>query len=256
MTDAVGKAALERALDEREDLVLLYQPIHDARTREVYAAEALLRQRRQSGELREAKIIHEAAEESSIKALFTLDNILVKKAYTDAAGWQRSHPEVRLNVNLSPREFEEKSLFDRVASLITSCGIDTQRVNVEITETSYIEHPEETMEVLRALKKLGVSLWLDDFGTGHSAITHLQHFPIDGLKLPGGFVRPLPDDERCRAIVASLIALAHELKLEVIAEEIERQEQLDFLLDHGCDYIQGFFFSKPMEVDDFQRFLG
>ena len=255
MPDKVERAALERALDERDDLVLLYQPIHDARTRAVYAAEALLRQRREDGQLREASIIHETAEKSSGNELFTLDNILLKKAYTDAAAWQGRHPDVRLNVNLSPREFERKSLFDRVAALITSCGIDTRGVNVELTETSYIERPDETMEVLEGLKNLGVTLWLDDFGSGHSALVHLQKFPVDGIKIPGAFVKPLPDDERCRAIVAALISLAHELEMDVIAEEVETQRQLDFLLECRCDFIQGFLFSKPMFADELLQLL-
>jgi EAL domain-containing protein (putative c-di-GMP-specific phosphodiesterase class I) len=255
VADEVAKAALERALDEREDLVLLYQPIHDARTRRVYAAEALLRQRRENGELREASIIHEAAEESCGDELFMLDNFLVRKAYTDAAGWQGAYPDVRLNVNLSPREFQEGNVLDRVSTLITSCGVDTRHINIEITETAYIDHPAQTMDVLQELKKLGISLWLDDFGTGHSALTHLQCFPIDGIKLPGAFVKPLPDDPRSSAIVASLIALAHELELKVIAEEIERKEQLDFLVDHGCEYIQGFYFSRPMSADQFRALL-
>jgi EAL domain-containing protein (putative c-di-GMP-specific phosphodiesterase class I) len=255
VNDAVAQAALERALDEKDDLVLLYQPIHHARTREIYGAEALLRQRRESGELREAKIIHEAAEESCGTELFTLDNILVKKAYTDAAAWQAQHPEVRLNVNLSPREFQEGNVMKRLTPLITSCGIDTRKVNVEITETSYIDHPVETMDILEALKELGVSLWLDDFGTGHSALTHLQCFPVDGIKLPGAFVKPLPDDPRCRAIVTALLALAHDLGMAVVAEEVERQEQLDFLLERECEYIQGFYFSKPMTAERFAETL-
>jgi EAL domain-containing protein (putative c-di-GMP-specific phosphodiesterase class I) len=255
MPDQVAKAALERALDDSGDLVLVYQPIHDARSRAVYSAEALLRQRRKDGRLREAGIIHEAAEASSVEALFTLDNILVKKAYTDAARWQAEHPEVRLNVNLSPREFQEGNVLERMPPLLTSCGIDTRRINVEITETSYIDHPEQTVDVLKALKKLGLELWLDDFGSGHSALTHLQHFPVDGIKLPGSFVKPLASDRRCRAIVRGLLSLAHELEIKVIAEEVEREEQLDFLLDHGCHYIQGFLFSKPMEAGDFARFI-
>jgi EAL domain-containing protein (putative c-di-GMP-specific phosphodiesterase class I) len=111
------------------------------------------------------------------------------------------------------------------------------------------------METLKALKKLGISLWLDDFGSGHSALTHLQHFPVDGIKLPGTFVKPLPDDRRCRALVAALLSLSRDLGIEVIAEEVEKQEQLDFLLEHHCDYIQGFLFSKPMPVNEFQQLL-
>ena len=254
MADHVARAALERALDDKEQLVLLYQPIHEARTRRIYAAEALLRQRRESGELREAAIIHATAEESRGYELFALDHYLVKKAYADAATWAvRDHEPIRLNINLSPREFQEGNVLERLTELISTCGIDTRRINVEITETSYIEHPEETMHVLAEIRGLGVSLWLDDFGTGHSALTHLQHFPVDGLKIPGGFVRTLPDDARCRAIVRATVAMAHELGLAVIAEEVERHDQLDFLLDLGCEYIQGFLFSKPLEPEAFAR---
>ena len=255
MTDRVGQTALDRALEDEEQLVLLYQPIHDARTGAIYAAEALLRQRRQTGELREASIIHEAAEESRGSELFELDHILVRKAYTDAARWQSFAPGVRLNVNLSPRELQEGNVIDRLTALVSSCGIDTRAVNIEITETAYIKDPRATEKTLQMLKELGVGLWLDDFGTGHSAIDHLLHFPIDGIKLPGAFVKPLPADERCRAITGNLIALAHDLKLAVVAEEVEREDQLEFLLEHGCDYIQGFLFSRPMAAEDLEQLL-
>lgn len=254
MNDPTAQAALERALrpsDGDPELLLVYQPIHDARSGAIWAAEALLRQRRESGEIREASIITEAAEESPGPELFMLDSMLIRRAYTDAAQWKG----VRLNVNLSPREFQEGNVLPRLTELVTSCGIDTHRVNLEITETSYIEQPEETMEVLLALKELGLELWLDDFGTGHSSLTHLQHFPVDGIKLPGAFVRPLPQDERCAAITRALIALAHDLGLRVTAEEVEQQAQLDFLLEHGVEYIQGFLFSKPMTAERFAEEL-
>ena len=256
MTDSVGQAALDRALEDDDRLVLLYQPIHDARTGAIYSAEALLRQRRESGELREAAIIHEAAEESCGPELFVLDHILVRKAYVDAARWQSFAPGVRLNVNLSPREFQEGRVLERLTELVQSCGIDTRRVNIEITETAHIEDLDSVEEVLRTLKQeLGVGLWLDDFGTGHSALDHLLHFPIDGIKLPGAFIQPLPGDERCRAITRNLLTLAHDLGLKVIAEEVERRDQLDFLLEHGCESIQGFLFNKPMTATEFERLV-
>lgn len=256
MTDRVGQAALDRALEDDQRLVLLYQPIHDAHSGAIYSAEALLRQRRESGELREASIIHEAAEESSGPELFALDHILVRKAYDDAAHWQSFAPSVLLNVNLSPREFQEGHVLERLPELVQSCGIDTRKVNIEITETAHIEDLRSVEEVLRALKnELGVGVWLDDFGTGHSAIDHLLHFPIDGIKLPGAFIQPLPGDERCRAITRNLLTLAHDIGLNVIAEEVERRDQLDFLLEHGCEYIQGFLFSKPMTATEFERLI-
>lgn len=255
MPSDVSQQALDRAIDADGGLFLLYQPIHDISGERVYAAEALLRQRRKSGEIREASAITEAAEDSPGPELFVLDAMVVKQAYTDAAQWQADFPNVRLNVNLSPREFQEGNVVERLTGLVTACGIDTRKVNLEITETSYIEHPKETMKVLEAMEDLGLGLWLDDFGTGHSSITHLQHFDLDGIKLPGAFVKDVVKDHRCRAIVRSLIALAHDLGLEVIAEGIEHQEQLDFLRDHGCEYIQGFLFSRPMTADDFQQLL-
>lgn len=248
MTDPTAQAALDRAFDDNS-LLLVYQPIHDAKTGAVWAAEALLRQRRQNGDIREASIITDAAEGSSGPELFALDSILVRRAYSEAAHW----PGTRLNVNLSPREFQEGNVLDRLTALISSCGIERDRVNLEITETSYIEHPEETMEVLLAIKQLGVQLWLDDFGSGHSSLTHVQHFPVDGIKLPGTFIRALPEDERCAAITRSLIGLAHDLGLRVIAEQVERKPQLDFLLALGCEYIQGFLFSKPMTPEEFAK---
>jgi EAL domain-containing protein (putative c-di-GMP-specific phosphodiesterase class I) len=251
VTDSTAQAALERAIGGDSRLLLVYQPIHDARTGRIWAAEALLRQRRESGEIREASIITEAAEDGTGPELFRLDSMVVKGAYSDAAHWGG----VRLNVNLSPREFQEGNVLERLTALVTSCGIDTRQVNLEITETSYIDQPEETMEVLLALKELSLQLWLDDFGTGHSSLTHLQHFPVDGIKLPGTFIRPLPHDQRCAAITRALIRLAHDLDLRVIAEEVEEQAQLDFLLEEGVEYIQGFLFNRPMTAEQFQELL-
>jgi EAL domain-containing protein (putative c-di-GMP-specific phosphodiesterase class I) len=250
VSDDPGQAALTRAIEGESDLTLVYQGIHDANSGAIWGAEALLRQRRKDGQLREASIITEAAEDGSRARLFALDSMLVRQAYTDAARWS-----VRLNVNLSPREFQEGNVLDRLTKLVTSCGTDTSKVNLEITETSYIDEPEETMEVLEAIKKLGVSLWLDDFGTGHSSLTHLQHFPVDGIKLPGAFVRPLPDDARCAAIIRSLMCLAKDLGLQVIAEEVETKEQLDFVRGLGCELIQGFLFSKPVPPEEFSTRL-
>lgn len=249
----VAQAALARA-NEEKNLLVVYQPIHDARSGEIWAAEALLRQWRQNGEIREASAITQAAERGP--ELFKLDSFAVRTALAGAAEWHsRGAKNVRINVNLSPREFQEGNILPRLEQLVLGCGVDTHLINLEITETSYIDEPEETMEVLEELKKLGVQLWLDDFGTGHSSIQHLQHFPIDGIKLPAEFVRDVTTDRRCVAIARSLIALAHEIGTKVIAEGIEHQSQLDLLRDWQCDYIQGFLFSRPMQLDKFEQLL-
>jgi EAL domain-containing protein (putative c-di-GMP-specific phosphodiesterase class I) len=248
--DAKGKAALDRAFEE-ENLLLVYQPIHDVRSGVIVAAEALLRQRRQTGEVREAHIITDAAEKGP--DVFALDSLTTRMALTAGARWQRH--DVRLNVNLSSREFQEGDVVPRLRKLVSGCGIDTHRINLEITETSYIKDPEETVQGLRDLKELGVELWLDDFGTGYSTVEHLLHFPVDGLKLADTFIAGVPRQERATKITRALIALAHDLGLRVIAEGVEREEQLDFLRERECDYIQGFLFSKPMTAEEFEAML-
>ena len=238
MADPVGVAALNRALEEK-DLLLVYQPIHDARTGKIWSVEALMRQRRQTGEIREASVITETAEEGP--ELFRLDSWAMKQAFGDAASWP-----IQLNINLSPREFEETDIVSR----LLSCGVDPRKVQLEITETSYIERPEETVKVLRDLQDSGFHIWLDDFGTKFSTLTHLLHFPVAGLKLDRNFT--CTDERRARAIAKAMIDLAHELGMKVIAEEVETSDQLDFLLGCECDYIQGFLLSKPMTRDQLE----
>ncbi|HWS72392.1 MAG TPA: EAL domain-containing protein [Thermoanaerobaculia bacterium] len=256
MRQATKQAALDRAIDDPDSLVLFYQPIHELRSRQIVAAEALLRQRRRDGEVRSAKVISEAAEVGSRDELFTLDSWTIDTAYRAAASWQHDGaPEVRLNVNLSPREFQEGDVVARLTKLTGGCGIDPKTINLEITETSYIDHPKETMKILQELKTYGPQLWLDDFGTGHSSITHLQHFPLDGIKIAGHFVKDIAGDPRCRIIIAALVKMAHDMGMAVIAEGIEDEQQLEFLAAQECDYIQGFLYSRPMPEQDFRALL-
>src|SRR5256885_8571933 len=248
MTKTAPQAGVRRALDQQQ-LVLFYQPIHDIESRAVVAAEALLRARRSSGEIRSGEPIAAGAEEGP--DLFRLDSWMVQRAFADAAAWG----DVRLNINLSPREFENRGLAARLKSLIAGCGIDPAKINLEITETHHIVDVEQTRRALEDLKKSGVALWVDDFGTGYSSLSHLLHFPLDGLKLPAAFVKLVNSSARAAALVRSLVALAHELKMQVIAEGVEHEDQLALLRDCGCDLIQGFLFSRPMPLEDFQATL-
>lgn len=247
------REGLERALD-RKQLVLFYQPIHELESRRVVSAEALLRARRRSGEIRSGARLAVTAEKGP--DLYRLDSWTMHQAYSDAAEWQRDGaPAVRLNVNLSPRELNEKGLSQRLRKLIRGCQGDAKKVNVEITETSYIAKPKQVIRALEQMKDLGVELWLDDFGTGFSSVTHLLHFPLDGIKLPAEFVMPVASDERARSITCGLIDLAHELGLRVIAEGVENDDQLAVLREARCEYVQGFLYSKPMPVAAFRKLL-
>jgi EAL domain-containing protein (putative c-di-GMP-specific phosphodiesterase class I) len=253
MTESAPRAGVRRALDQ-DQLVLFYQPIHELESRRIVSAEALLRSRRETGEIRSALPLTQAAEEGP--DLFRLDSWTMHRAYADAATWQRAEgPDVHLNVNLSPREFQEGNVLQRLHKIVEGSGNELHKINIEITEVSYIEHPKQTKHVLDDMKELGVQLWLDDFGTGHSSVEHLLRFPLDGLKVPATFVKVLSSDQRARAITKSMIDLAHALEMKVIAEGIEHRDQLEFLRDMECDYIQGFLFSKPMPLEEFQQTL-
>jgi EAL domain-containing protein (putative c-di-GMP-specific phosphodiesterase class I) len=175
---------------------------------------------------------------------------MVQRAFRDAAEWP-----VRLHVNLSPREFENRGLSARLKNLITTSGADPLKISVEITETHHIIRIDQTRRVLEELKEIGVQLWADDFGTGHSSISHLLHFPLDGVKLPGEFVKLIASNSRAAAIVRSIIALAHDLGMKVIAEGVEQEEQLALLREYRCDFIQGFLFSRPMPPEELRAAL-
>jgi EAL domain-containing protein (putative c-di-GMP-specific phosphodiesterase class I) len=247
-----ARAELREALDD-DTLVNYYQPIHDIATTRIVSAESLLRRTGHQGEASGAHDLTAAAEHGP--DLVRLDQWSVRSAFTDAARWQRRSEEVRVNVNLSPREFEKESLVGRIDGLVAETGVVPGRVNLEITETSYIRDPSDTVAVLEQLKERGFGLWLDDFGTGHSSIEHLQHFPLDGLKIPGGFIREIARSSRCCSIVRAVVGLAHDLGLAVVCEEVETEEQLEFVRRAGANFIQGFLFSRPMPVDDFVRQL-
>lgn len=238
---ANAHAALEDAFD-RENVVIVYQPIHDVASRRIVAAEALMRQRRESGEIREAAILTRAAEQGSREEMVDLDEILLERACAAAARWPS---ELRLHVNLSPREFQNEDVVARVRGAIEKAGANARRVTLEITETQEFKELGEATRVMRELKALGVELWLDDFGTGHSTVEQLYRFPVDGLKVPATFIKDLDRNRRSRAITRSLIALAHDLALHVIAEGVERESQLSILGDLDCDAVQGFLLSRP-----------
>ena len=230
-----------------EDRVhLLYQPVVRASDARVVKVEALLRWRKPRAEKEQIAELIWLAERSPV--IFKLENWILDQSIQAAAGWAEAGVEdVRVNVNLSAREFPRDDLVHRVTQRLAAWGLDPQAIGLEITETSRMHKFEEVAEQIHELIGKGIEIWLDDFGTGHSSLEWLSRLPLHGVKIPGGFIERLP--EKCsRVIVTRVIDLAHDLGLKVIAEGVETEKQRDFLAEHGCDFFQGFLYHAALDA--------
>ena len=167
------------------------------------------------------------------------------------AGWTG----LRVAVNLSPRQFTQKTLVQSIADLLRETGMIPSLLELELTEGTVMHDVDHAIAVLRNLKALGVQISIDDFGTGYSSLSYLRRFPIDVLKIDQSFVRELSIDADDEAIVRAIVTLAHSLRLEVIAEGVENTAQLDFLRDEGCDMMQGYHYSRPLGTEAFEQLL-
>ena len=160
-----------------------------------------------------------------------------------------------LAVNLSPRQFRQGDLYERIRAVLAETRLPSRYLELEITETALMEDGPENETKLAALKALGVRIAIDDFGTGYSSLAYLKRFPIDKLKIDQSFVRDIPQDTSNMEIAAAIIAMARNLKLEVLAEGVEAEAQLAFLKRHGCDVAQGYLFGQPVEAETMQAIL-
>jgi EAL domain-containing protein (putative c-di-GMP-specific phosphodiesterase class I) len=159
-------------------------------------------------------------------------------------------------VNLSARQLRQRRFVNRLAETLARHGVAPARLELEVTESQLMDHPEEAREALAQLKLLGVRLSIDDFGTGYSSLSHLQRFPVDCIKIDRSFLGGHGDLHNGHAVITrAIIALGHNLQLQVIAEGVETREQLTFLRDHDCDQMQGYYFSAALAQDGLQDML-
>jgi diguanylate cyclase (GGDEF)-like protein/PAS domain S-box-containing protein len=254
---SLEKLALEthlRRAMERNELSLHYQPKLELATNRLAGVEALLRWNcRELGAVTPAKFIPTAEETGLIIAI---GKWVLRSACTQMMAWQRAGlPPVRVAVNLSPRQLSDPNLIADVQAVLTETGMPPGLLELEVTESSVMHHIERAVQVLTALKAMGVRLAIDDFGTGYSSLAQLKRFPIDTLKVDRSFIREIPDDPEDRAIAEAIIAMGRTLSLTVIAEGVETAEQQEFLRAHGCDQMQGFYFSKPITADEMATLL-
>jgi EAL domain-containing protein (putative c-di-GMP-specific phosphodiesterase class I) len=244
---------LKAAMAERR-VVLHYQPIVRARDSGVANAEALLRWKSPEAEDHDLEHLIKAAEHSPV--IFKLEHWTLGEAMKAASAWRREGAaRARLNVNLSAREFVRPGLAGRVGRQIRAAGLEPRAVALEVTETSGIEAFDTVAEHLDQLIGMGLEIWLDDFGTGHSSLDWLSHLPIHGVKIAGTFVERLLTEKRCQVIVTRVIEMAHDLGIRVTAEGVESAEQRDFLAGRGCDLFQGFLFHAAMPAPEMARLL-
>ncbi|HEX9160423.1 MAG TPA: EAL domain-containing protein [Thermoanaerobaculia bacterium] len=248
------RMSLESALHlamEREEFELVYQPQIDLRTMKIAGMEALLRWRHPDRGLISPGDFISVAEDRGYIVL--IGDWVLRTACLQARSLRdRGHGSVRVAVNLSARQFRELSLVARVEAAIAAAKIDPHVLELEITESVAVENVDLTLAVLKQLRELGISIAIDDFGTGHSALSYLKRFPIDTLKIDRSFISDLPAPADA-AIVRAVIQLAAGLKLRVVAEGVERKEQLDFLIENGCAEVQGFYFGAPIREENVEE---
>jgi len=247
------EAALRRAL-ERDELRLFYQPRVDLRTGAIGGVEALIRwQHPTLGMVSPVNFIP-IAEETGL--IIPIGQWVFETACAQSRRWRESgHANLRMAVNLSPRQFRQSDLVASVSQALERTGVAAEALELEVTESVAMDNPARSAGILRSLKALGISLAIDDFGTGHSSLGYLNRFPLDFLKVDQSFVKGTPGDADSAVIVRTVIALARNLRLETIAEGVETEAQLRFLQKEGCEEAQGYLFSRPQPAADLATVL-
>ena len=245
--------SMRRAL-ERNEFIVHYQPQVDIETRRVVGCEALVRwQHPDLGLVFPTEFIG-LAEDTGL--IVPLGEWVLKESCRQAKAWQmKGLPPITVAVNLSGRQFQQKSLANRVAEILKETGLDAQWLGLEITESVALKDADFTLASLHDFRTMGLHLALDDFGTGYSSLSYLKRFPIQTIKIDQSFVRDLVTDPNDAAIAEAVMALSHSLKLTVVAEGVETEEQLEFLRARGCRYVQGYLMSHPLPAEEFERFL-
>ena len=247
------KSKLRRSY-ELDELFVNYQPKVDVRTGQIAGAEALVR-----WELSEHGLVLPSefiplAEETGL--ILEIGEWVLNRVCADFADWRKRVPELgRVSVNLSLKQLSQPNFARRINRIFKRHGITPDCLELEITESTLMENPERTVRVLSELRQMGLHLVIDDFGTGYSSLSALQQFPISTLKIDQSFVRDAVEDADDATIVETIIKMAHNLNMEVVAEGVESSDQLDFLRDLNCDFVQGLLFGAAMDGEDYLKLV-
>lgn len=237
---------------ERNEFVLHYQPQVDLRSGKIVGMEALIRWIHPTLGMVPPLNFIGIAEETGL--IVPIGAWVIRTACMQNKAWELAGlGKLRVAVNLSARQFAQNDLVGMIAGVLEETGLDASCLEIELTESMIMTDVQQAIFTLQQLKELGVLISVDDFGTGYSSLSYLKRFPIDTLKIDQTFVRDINSDADDAAIVNAIISLAHNLRLSVIAEGVETEEQLEYLRRQGCDEMQGYYFSKPVPYDAFER---
>lgn len=242
---------LHAALKNKE-LLLYYQPLIDLRSNQICGMEALIRwQHPTLGFISPIQFIP-VAEETGL--IIPIGAWVLQEACRQTRIWhQMGFPHLKVAVNLAGKQLRDEKIIDTVKNILIATKFDSRFLELEITENAILD--ESIIPTIKEFKNLGLSLAVDDFGTGYSGLSYLKRFSIDKLKIDQSFIRDIPGNNDSITIVSAILAMAKELKVKTLAEGVETEEQLDFLLKKGCDYAQGYYFSKPLEANFFTQLL-
>ncbi|MBV8716072.1 MAG: EAL domain-containing protein, partial [Chloroflexi bacterium] len=237
-----------------EELVLYYQPTIDCSKGQIKGVEALVRWVHPQRGLIPPDAFIPLAEQSGV--IHDRTDYVLRKAFHQCRLWTDVGIDLTMSINLSMRNLHDPELPSTIAGLLRSEGLEPNRINLEITESTIMANPERALAVLRDLRALGLRMAIDDFGTGYSSMAYLKGLSVDALKIDKSFVRNLATDPSDRAIVRSAVELAHNLGLQVVAEGVEDTVSYQQLSKLGCDLAQGYYMGKPMPVAELERWLG
>lgn len=236
------------------ELQMVYQPKIFSANREVVGAEALIRWSNPVlGHVSPVRFIPLAEETGLIDSI---SEWVLRTVCAQLRSWKtQGLPHVKIAINISGHQFRQPGLMRHMEQVLEEYAVLPAEIDLEITEGILMDNVDSAIQLLQEARQIGFSVSLDDFGTGYSSLSYLKHFPINTLKIDKSFVDGLPVDKSDMAIARTIISLAHSLGMNVVAEGVENREQFEFLLSYGCDLIQGYYFSKPLAVSDFESLL-
>ncbi|PIC98296.1 EAL domain-containing protein [Sporosarcina sp. P29] len=242
--------ALYKALD-REELEIYFQPQIDYSTHTLIGTEALLRWNHSTEGLISPDRFIPLAEETGL--IVPIGEWVIRKACNQIKQWQaKGYPSIIVSVNLSARQFEQNNLFQTVKGILDEVGVSPKLLCLEITENQIIKNTELTIQTMKKLQAIGIKMSIDDFGTGYSSLGYLKNLPINALKIDKSFIRELKSNDDNSAIANTIITLAKNLGLDVVAEGVETLEQAEFLASRECYIMQGYYFNVPLKVNEFE----